>query len=172
MIEIDFTTRSIATALSRAATELGDLSELMDLLGMEMVFRTGQNFRDGTAPDGTPWAPRSATTLAAYGRAKPPKVPKGGPLVLHGFLSQSISHEQAPAHVDWGSNALQAAVMQFGASQGQFGARIGKDKNGRDHFMTIPWGDIPARPYLGVGPDDETVLTETIEKWLETLLTE
>ena len=54
------------------------------------------------------------------------------------------------------------------SEQGQFGARIGKDKNGRDFFMTIPWGDIPARPFLGVGPTDRENILETITEYLAT----
>jgi phage gpG-like protein len=62
--------------------------------------------------------------------------------------------------------------MQFGAAQGEFGARIGKDKNGRDFFTTIPWGDIPARPFLGVGPDDENAIIQDIEDWFESIFDE
>ena len=56
---------------------------------------------------------------------------------------------------------IYAAVMQLGAAQGEFGARIGKDKNG-------PWGDIPARPFLGVGPTDRENILETITEYLAT----
>jgi phage virion morphogenesis protein len=166
--KIDVSTNAIATALTAAAEGVDDLTALMQDIGELMVERTKQNFREGSGPDGTQWAPRSQTTLDAYARRG--DKPTGGPLVgVTKALSTTISHEAGPRSVDWGSNMIYAAVMQFGAAQGEFGARIGKDKNGRDFFMTIPWGDIPARPFLGVGADDETAILETIEDWFEDL---
>jgi phage gpG-like protein len=34
--------------------------------------------------------------------------------------------------------------------------------------MSIPWGAIPARPYLGVGQEDRDAIVATIEEYLET----
>lgn len=168
MIRIEVTTDEIGAALERLAASYADMSDLMDLLGDHMVQRTKANIDEGKSPDGTVFAPRSQTTLDAYARAKPtPKVPVGGPLKLTGDMRDGISFEAGTDFVDWGSGAIQAAVMQFGAEQGQFGARIGKDKNGRDFFMTIPWGDIPARPFLGIGSEDEPVILEMIEEYFE-----
>lgn len=159
----------ITAALAGAEAALGDLTPLMQDIGELMVERTKQNFASGTSPDGVAWAPRSQTTLDAY--AARGDRPKGGPLVgVTRSLSTTISYEADGQGVDWGSNMIYAAVMQFGAAQGEFGARIGKDKNGRDFFMTIPWGDIPARPYLGVGSEDERAILETVEDYLEDLV--
>lgn len=171
MIKIDVTTDKIGAALARLSAAYEDMTDLMYLIGDDMVARTKANIDAGQSPDGTAFAPRSEATLDAYARAKPTaKVPVGGPLKLTGDMRDGISFAAASDHVDWGSNAVQAAVMQFGAAQGSFGARIGKDKNGRDFFMTIPWGDIPARPFLGVGPDDETAILATIEEYFEAIV--
>ena len=69
--------------------------------------------------------------------------------------------------IDNAANEGQAAVMQFGAEQGEFGAFIGKDSKGRDHLHHIPWGDIPARPFLGFSEEDRTSFIAQIEDWLE-----
>ena len=61
--------------------------------------------------------------------------------------------------VEWGSNAIQSAVMQFGAGKGAFGTT---SRGG-----PIPWGDIPARPFLGLSDEDRTAIVQTIEDWLE-----
>jgi len=167
MIKIDVTTDQIRAALERMVAAYGDLSPLMAEIGETMVQRTQDNISAGVSPDGTPFAPRSQTTLDAYARAEPAKVPAGGPLVLTGTMRDQIAYEAASDHVDWGSNAIQAAVMHFGAEQGEFGAWIGRDKNGQLGFSTLPWGDIPARPFLGIGPDDETAVLEVIEGWLQ-----
>lgn len=158
MITIDVTTDTLRPALAEAQRALADLTPLMQEVGDLMVYRTEENFTAGTAPDGTAWAPRSQTTLDAY--AARGKMPQGGPLVgVSKMLSEQISYEADPTGVDWGSNMIYAAVMQFGAAQGAFG----KTSRGGP----IPWGDIPARPYLGVGPEDETAILETIEDYLQ-----
>lgn len=170
-IRHDVQTDTLSIALDRVADALDDLSPLMALIGDLLVNQTEENFRTGTAPDGTAWAPKSMTTMEAYRRREAkgangpvPADPLIGP---SRSLSTTISYEALTDAVDWGSNMIYAAVMQFGAGQGEFGARIGKDKNGRDFFMTIPWGDIPARRFLGIGPDDETAILAEIEDWLE-----
>jgi phage virion morphogenesis protein len=166
-VKVNVTNDAITTALAGLARAYDDLTPLYQDIGQEMVESSLDNFKTGTGPDGTAWAPRSQTTLEAYARRNPPFVPSGGPLIGESkSLSTTISFEAAPDGVIWGSNMIYAAVQQMGAKQGAFGARIGKDKNGRDHFMTIPWGDIPPRPFLGIGPDDETAILELVEDYL------
>jgi phage virion morphogenesis protein len=166
MIRVDVTTDDLSLALAGLGEAYSDLTELMQTIGDDMVNSTEENFKEGRDPDGTPWAPRSPVTLAQY--AARGEKPKGGPLVgVSKALSGTISYEARSDGVEWGSNMIYAAVMQFGAKQGAFGARIGKDKNGRDYFMTMPWGDIPARPFLGIGTEDEKAILEAIEDYLK-----
>lgn len=167
MITIDVTTDQITLAFLALGDAIDDLTPLMQDIGVYLVESAQNNIATGTAPDGTSYAPRSNATEAAYARSDPVKVPGGGPLWLTGTMKNTLAYSAGSDYVDWGSNAIQAAVMQFGAAQGSFGARIGKDKNGRDFFMTIPWGDIPARPFLGIGPEDETNILDIITGYLE-----
>ncbi|MBN8190500.1 MAG: hypothetical protein GYB50_17190 [Rhodobacteraceae bacterium] len=60
-----------------------------------------------------------------------------------------------------------AAAEPIGTEAGEFGARMGVNKKVRRFFMPIPWGNIPARPFLGVGRGDETALIEIVEEYLE-----
>ncbi|MBN8189371.1 MAG: hypothetical protein GYB50_17200 [Rhodobacteraceae bacterium] len=116
--------------------------------------------------EATPWAPRTQTTLDAYAARRD----KPGPRPLIGStksLSGTISYEARADDVTWGSNMIYAAVQQFGAEAGAFGARMGMNKKGRRFFMPIPWGNIPARRFLGVGKEDETALIEIVEEYLE-----
>lgn len=167
MIRVEIVNDHITRAFLSLGEALDDLTPLMEEIGDYLVLSAEGNIINGTSPDGTPFAPRSETTVKAYEQADPPKVPGGGPLWLTGTLKQSMAYELGRDYVDWGSNLIYAAVMQFGAKQGEFGARIGKREDGRDFFMTIPWGDIPARPFLGIGPDDETAIVEIIAGFLE-----
>ncbi|WP_370584767.1 hypothetical protein [Paracoccus sp. IB05] len=34
----------------------------------------------------------------------------------------------------------------------------------------MPWGDIPARPFLGISAEDETNLVELVEEYLTGLV--
>ncbi|QEW21221.1 phage virion morphogenesis protein [Marinibacterium anthonyi] len=167
MPRIEFTDDGLSAALARVADALSDTTPLMQDIGEYMVKSTNDNFASGTDPEGRPWAPRSQTTLDAYAARKD----KPGPRPLIGptkSLSGTISYEADADSVSWGSNMIYAAVQQFGAEAGAFGARIGVNEKGRRYFMPIPWGNIPARPFLGVDKDDETGLLELVTEYLET----
>lgn len=123
-----------------------------------------RNFDAQTAPDGTAWASLSKVTIkrrAAAGYAATPI------LTVTKDLRSSVISQPADGGIEVGSAVIYAGVMQRGAAQGQFGASMGKDKNGRDHFHHLPWGDIPARPYLGLSDADQTEIIAIASDWLE-----
>lgn len=122
-----------------------------------------RNFAAETAPDGTPWASLRPATLK---RREQAGLTSTKILNATGKMRSEINARPESDHVSVGSPAEQAAVMQFGAAQGAFGAFIGKDKLGRDHFHHMPWGDIPARPFLGLSTDDEAEIIRIAEDWI------
>lgn len=172
MSTVRFEDSEIAQALQRLADALSDMTPLMQDLGEFAVYTTKERFLRGEAPDGTPWAPKSQSTLDSYARrgdagdARPLFGPSGR-------LSSEIHYVAASASVEWGSSLIYAAVQQFGAEQGAFGARMGRTQPsekrpaGQDYFFPIPWGDIPARPFLGISEDDRSGFLDIIEEWLE-----
>jgi len=169
MYTLEFNDDETLRALDRLSDGLGDLSIMMQDVAEFLVTSTKDRFGEGTAPDGTPWAPKSQTTLDAYA-ARHDRVdarPLFGP---SGMLSQRIFAETTADSVRWGSPMIYAAVMQFGAEQGEFGAFMGIDKRGRRHFHTIPWGDIPARPFLGLSETDRDGITAIANEYVEMLL--
>lgn len=166
MIRIEINDEAVAAALARLSAGLGDLSDPMNNIGAALVRSTKDRISKGITSEGAPFAPRSKVTLARYDRLG---LPYKGPLHQTGDMAGDIAHEYGADYTMVGSNAIQAAVMQFGAKQGAFGAFIGKDRKGRDHFHTIPWGDIPARPFLGVSDEDRGTIVEIVEEWLEDL---
>ncbi|MDO9639682.1 MAG: phage virion morphogenesis protein [Pseudotabrizicola sp.] len=148
-------TEALFAALDAALT---DMTPVMNDLGELLTTSTKDRFPTGTAPDGTKWAPKSQTTLNRYGAKKSNRVdsrPLFGP---SGLLSRLIFHEASATEVSWGSNLIYSAVMQFGAAKGAFGTM----SNG----ASIPWGNIPARPFIGVSATDEANMTATLEDWL------
>ncbi|CUH67989.1 phage virion morphogenesis protein [Thalassovita gelatinovora] len=155
MITEKFNATDALAGLARLDQGLGNPQQLMQDIGELMVERTKQRFKEGTTPDGTAWASNSAVTLKR-------KAPETRPLFgSTGRLSSEIFYEADATQVSWGSNLIYAAVQHFGASQGAFGSM----SNGSQ----IPWGDIPARPFLGISEEDGLLLTELVEEWLEDL---
>jgi phage gpG-like protein len=67
-------------------------------------------------------------------------------LVLNGYLQSKMFYQASSDELVFGSVKKYAAVQQFGARKGAFGTT----RRG----APIPWGDIPARPFLGTNDDD------------------
>jgi phage virion morphogenesis protein len=160
MIRVDLTEDQITAALERLSRSLTNLAPVMQDIGELMVRSTKVRFTEGRAPDGNAWLPKSATTIAAY-QARGDRVdfrPLFGP---SGRLSSEIFYEVGAdgASVEIGSNMIYSAVMQFGAAQGAFGATA--------RGSPIPWGPIPARPFLGVSEEDRSNILAAIDEWLE-----
>lgn len=152
MLTIQINDDRISTGLDAVGRLLADLTPVMDEIGAYLVETTKRRIEAGTTPGGAPFAPRSAATLERY--ALQGKKPQGGPLRLTDSMRRdSLHHSPGRDFVEWGSSALQSRVMQFGAAKGSLGARS-------------PWGDIPARPFLGISDEDRAGILEIVEEWL------
>ncbi|MEP1330114.1 phage virion morphogenesis protein [Pseudophaeobacter sp.] len=136
------------------ATE--DLTGFMQDAGELLVSSAQDRVLQGVQPDGSPFAPRSEATLKRYAKLG---LSFGAPLNVSGDMRNHLFYNAESDSVEYGSNAIQAAVMQFGAAKGAFGTA----SNG----SSIPWGSIPARPFIGISEDDETNLALELEEWLE-----
>jgi len=150
--------------LKQLATQLDDMAPVMQDLGEYLVQSTQDRMLRGEQPDGRPFAPRSATTLARYA-AKGFKF-GAQPLNKSGEMRQQLHYQASSSGLSWGSNAIQAAVMQFGARKGAFGSYEGKGFGDTTPTISIPWGDIPARPFLGISGGDRSAIVEELEEWL------
>lgn len=166
MFTVQIQADTITSGLTRLGAQMGDLKPVMEQIGDYLVDSTKERFKKGTSPEGVKWAPKSATTLARYGARKSNRVdsrPLFGP---SGMLSSEIFHEAGPDRLEVGSNLVYAAVQQFGAKKGQFGAYSGVNKKGHPFSGVAPWGDIPARPFLGISPEDETNILALIADFI------
>ncbi len=160
MIEIEIKEDEVTAVLDRLAAHLTDMSDLMNEIGEQLERQTKQRFFEGKSPDGVPWAAKSQTTINAYKRRGQTVDfrPLFGPNEDGMPLRNSISRNYGPDFVEIGSNKIYAAVMQFGAAKGAFG------DNQTGH--PIPWGRIPARPYLGISDIDRANIIATVNEWL------
>ena len=123
-------------------------------IGEELQRTTQDRFDPGQkkSPDGTPWARNSPVTIARKGR--------DNPLYERGILQGSIRYQLSGARgVEVGTNLVYGAAHQFGMVKGY----AGRTRRG----APIPWGNIPARPYLGLSADDETEVVRILRDYLE-----
>lgn len=143
MIRIELKDDEITAALAALSARLTDMTLVMQEVGELLMKSTKDRFGRGEAPDGSKWAPKSPVT---EGRDRRPLF---GP---SGMLSSQIFAIPGPTSVEVGSNRVQAAMMQFGGSRAAYA-----------HL----WGDIPARPFLGVSETDRAGILDIVAEWIE-----
>lgn len=137
----------------RALGEAGDdLTPAMRDIGEYLVRTTKDRFADERAPVGAPWAPLSEHTKRRKRRNA------GRILTEHGNLGGQIVYQAGPSEVQAGSPLAYAGTHQFGAEAGSFGSTSG----GRP----IPWGDIPAREFLGLSDADGGEIEDILGDYL------
>ncbi len=165
MITFEFKDEAVRAALARVAANMTNLEPLMREVGDQLIRTTKQRFGQGVSPEGVPWAPKSVTTLQAY-RARGDRLdfrPLFGP---SGALTKKIDIAVGPNWVEIGSNQEYAAAMQFGAAKGSLGRTTGVSKNGQRFTAISPWGDIPARPFLGISDEDRSGIIAIVDDWM------
>ena len=157
------------TALARAVSPAGLRGALREM-GEDLAESTRRRFVTSTAPDGSRWAPNAASTYAAMvsksdlrrdGRLRASSARKLAgkrPLVREGHLADSITYQMIDGGVEIGTSRVYAATHQYGARKGQYG----RTRRG----APIPWGDIPARPFLGLSAEDERKVLDIIDRHL------
>jgi phage gpG-like protein len=174
MIRIDIDDRELRAALGELLRRVQDPTPALRDIGEYLVASTRRRFAEGRAPDGTPWAPNSPVTVMRYlSRFGGSFRRRGGGLTKRGQaraaakrpligetrrLSSEIAYRLIPGGVAVGSSLEYAAVQQLGARRGQFG----RTRRG----APIPWGDIPARPYLGISQADSSAILDIISQYL------
>ena len=126
-----------------------DATPLMRDIGEGLLNSTRERFRTEAAPDGKPWAPLSEVTRKRKRRNK------DRILTHEGHLGgTSLNYRAGPTEVLVGSTSVYAGTHQFGARTGAYGRT---ERGG-----PIPWGDIPARPFLGVSEADREMIEESV----------
>lgn len=182
-INIEFDAGKITNALSRLQDATGNLTPAFREIKEVLIDSTKNRFKTSTAPDGSQWAPNSQTTYEMllerksgdYQDGKRIGTKKGyirkdgrvsarsatmlsgkQPLIDEGSLMEQIEGRIEGQTLEIYSNREYAAMQQFGGTRAEF-----------PHL----WGDIPARPFLGVSAADEaeilTIVNQHIEKALK-----
>jgi phage virion morphogenesis protein len=167
LIDLQLDDRALRRELKRLLAHLVDPSAALRETGEVLVASTRQRFHTETDPDGQRWDGNADSTLLGYLRRRQGlskrRTASGGRtltsrgatalgakrvLTDRGHLADSIAYQLLAGGqgVAVGTSRIYGATQQFGAERGAFGA----DR----HARPIPWGDIPARPFLGLSAQD------------------
>lgn len=163
--------QGVHAALKALADRVSNLQPHLQGLGDDIVERAKRRFETSSGPDGRPWLPNSAATLALVaerigksGRKKDGSLNARGakrlagkkPLIGEsGDLRRQIVAIASNSSVQITSSPVYAAIQQFGG------------KAGRGRKVTIP-----ARPFLPVTPsgtlypDEQREVLEALKAYL------
>lgn len=166
--------QQVLDVLQKLQKRLGNLQPALQAIGDDMMDRTKQRFASQTAPDGTPWAPLSATTMSLVAgglgkshRKKDGSLNKRGAQALAGKRilvgeSKDLSR-QIFATADKSSMRLQSSPAY--AAMHQFGGVTASNS-------MIPGKRIPARPFIPVDskgsldPTEQRMVLDTLQEFL------
>lgn len=154
-IKVEIDDDAVRRRLNQLVSAGADLSPAMREIAGKLEADADAAFERQQDPDGTPWAPLSAVTLARRAAKRPSA---GTHNILHdeGDLVGSISSRFGARHAEVGSGEIYAATHQFGAAKGAFGSTA--------RGAPIPWGDIPARPFLGLSAEGEDEVVDILRR--------
>jgi len=167
-ISVKIDDREVKALLGRIQRRLADLTPAMKIIGSTIQASVVRNFEVGGRPK---WKPLSRVTLK---RRK-----KGGGILrvqgMAGGLMGSIHYRAHNDRVIIGTNKIYAGTHQFGARKGSFGTIVAsvREHMRRGHMvrahtrrMAVPWGDIPARPFLMVQDEDWSEIREALNDFI------
>ncbi|MDO5290232.1 MAG: phage virion morphogenesis protein [Pseudomonadota bacterium] len=157
MLTIKYEGKAVQTALGKLLQAIDRPQPMLHKIGQDLAESTMHRFATSSAPDGSRWAPKSAVTRRAY--------PYSGAKPLVGetkALATTIRYQVAGHAIMIGSGQEYAAVHQFGAKAGS----LWQGRNKRGRRAKSPWGDIPARPYLGLSKQDEQSILDIVQDYL------
>lgn len=174
---IELTNRSGLDYLHGLLQRGQDMRPVLQEIGEDMAESTKQRFATATSPDGVAWAPNSALTLARYSsifkRKKDGGLTKSSAAKLAGkktgtgetsALATTINYQALDGtSVGIGSPMVYAGTFHYGAKSGEFGFGIFATRVGS---FPIPWGDIPARPFLGASETDKANIVNLVQCYL------
>lgn len=189
-LNIKIEDQEVLRALGRLAAQGKSLRPAMLDIGEYLVESTKRRFAEGKGPDGTAWEANKESTMLSFlarrggatsrrkgEKSSNPYLRQDGRLNKRGAgqvsgkrpligearrLSTEIHSNVTAQGVEVGSSLEYSGVQQFGARAGEFG----RTKRGG----SVPWGDIPARPYLGFSDEDKANVLDILQEHLEASL--
>ena len=178
-INVTIDDREVKAILGRIQKNLDDLTPAMKIVGSIVRTSIVRNFEKSGRP--VKWKKHSAITAKRRGEGAKILMAEG----LGAGLAGSIHLKAEKDRVVVGTDKIYAAVQHFGAKKGSFGnvtvvQRIGKHirklKSGKTsevtahtrtrHNVPLPWGDIPARPFMMVQDEDWAEIKDALGEYI------
>ncbi len=176
ILDVTMDASAVGRELEQLIERLGSLRTPLNDIAEYLHISTDSRARRQIAPDGSPWAPLSASTLAK----------KKGKKILResGALLDTLRHQVSDDELQFGTDRPYGAIHQDGGkiehaarSQqvyfkekgGVVGNRfVKKSKSNFAQWVThgARTVEMPARPYLGLSTEDETRILEIVSDYL------
>ena len=164
-LQLEIKDGEVSRLLESLEKRTSDWTPVMREIGEIIRESVMKNFREGKSPEGEEWKP-SKRALGQGGKT----------LIDTAILRNSIHVVAGKDHVIVGTPVEYAGVHQFGAQAGSFGvvsvivkahlrkSRKGKECSVREHSrrQALPWGDISARPFMGIRDEDWPDIREAL----------
>lgn len=166
-ITVQVDSQPVVDALSQLLQRGQNLAPALKEIGEDLAESTKRRFATSTGPDGEKWAANSNVTILQYLGGFKGSYKKDGSLTKKGTarlgakkpligesraLSTTITYRVEGNTLSVGSPMVYAAMQQFGGTKSSF---------------THLWGDIPARPFLGLSAEDERNILEILSSFLD-----
>jgi phage gpG-like protein len=185
MLSVEIKDKGVKDLLERIRKRTQNLKPAMSLIGEIVHGSIQRNFEEGGRPQA--WAPLAPSTIERRKRIN--RWP-GRILVISGTaggLMGGISYRSFDDRVELAANAPHATTHHFGAEKGSFGTveaqvkthvrritqAFGKSIAPRNVTVkahtrkaTLPWGNIPARPFMLVQDEDWDEIRESLAEFL------
>ncbi len=141
----------VSRLLSRILLSDAKRQAMLHEVGKESVREIQSHFLAQKTPEGVPW---KKSKRAIENPTRPT-------LMDTMKLFDSIVYSVSGGQVSAGTNDIRAGTLNFGARKGQYGAM----SNG----TPIPWGNIPARKFIGVSSAGQVKVRDVIGRFVRRL---
>lgn len=162
MLTFRFDTTDLELQIEELIVKTGDEAMAHKIIGLTLYDETVERFQKEVGPDGEPWPGLTALTLLNRRN-------KSGILRDRGELFGSLHHTHNASKAEVGTklNHPKVYVMQYGATIRPRRAKMLAIPAGPKGVVYAKAAVIPARPYIGIGRNDEAAVKEALIAWLE-----
>lgn len=145
-----------------------NLRPVMNEIGDIGVMGVRGNFEAQGRPR---WKRHSAATIARRGIGANILIDRG----MAGGLLGSIKHKAYDKRVEVSAGKEYAAMQHFGAKKGEFGtvavripahSRSGRPVRAHTRQMKLPWGNVPARPFMHITEPDRQEMLDALTDYI------
>ncbi|SFK92376.1 phage virion morphogenesis (putative tail completion) protein [Nitrosomonas aestuarii] len=144
-IHLEVDDRKVVQMLQRLINAAENPRPALLEIGEDLTDSTKDRFGSEAGPDGEPWVRNNPVTIVSKGRDQP--------LTGRGTLMDQIGYQLTGNDtLEVGSPTVYAAMQQFGGTKSEF-----------PHL----WGDIPARPFIGISEEDGQKIIDTFNDYLK-----